>query len=97
MSTKNGDKPTTTTATTQSQPSRLEVPDGDIVIRKVAGTEGTHPLLGFVCHSRVYTVTFAEAVRLTQGEAPEFKAVYPDDRKRLNGAQAKAKTETKKD
>jgi hypothetical protein len=75
------------TPATAPSPSRddktLKVPDGDVLLRRVAGPDGVHPTFGHVKHGRLYTVEFPLAVRLTTEVGAEFETVYADDRQRI--------------
>lgn len=72
----------------------LTLPDGDVLIRRVAGPDGTHPWLGYVKRGRVYTVNASRAVSLcfprsVDPRSParaEFEPVFTGDRTALEAA-----------
>ncbi len=77
-------------AATKAAPTRdalaATLPDGDVLVRRIAGPDGVHPTFGQVKHGRLYTVEFPLAVRLTTEVGAEFETVYADDRSRIDAA-----------
>jgi hypothetical protein len=53
------------------------IPDGETLIRKVRGAEGTHDWLGYVKLGRLYTVKRDKAIELVGGG--EFEPALTDD------------------
>lgn len=55
---------------------RLEVPTGEVLIRKIKGSEGPHERVGYSKIGRIYTVGDRWAKRLV--DDGEFEYVYPE-------------------
>lgn len=64
-----------------SKPIReaLELPKGDVLLRKVKGSDGTHHWLGYVKVGRVYTCGARAAVYLIEGGEFQVFPEYADD------------------
>lgn len=59
---------------TSAVKAALQLPAGEVLIRKVRGPDGTHPWLGYVKTGRVYCLAAAKAAEFC-GEAGEFEPV----------------------
>jgi len=59
----------------------LDLPAGDVMIRKVRPPDGTNPILGMVKINRAYSCSAADALRLIDCPSPEFEVLpeYHDD------------------
>lgn len=79
-------------------PSKLTVPDDAVIVRYRGGpARGINAsILGPVVKDWIYTVSFDAALKICvdDGRKPQFEAVYPEDRTRIEAA---SKAAQKKD
>ena len=70
----------------------LDIPKGDVLIRRIAGPNGIHYHLGHVQRSRVYCLSIEMASRIMRETPGEFEPVFQDHRMLIEAASKKAET-----
>lgn len=75
----------------------LNIPKGDVLIRKIGGPDGIHPRLGKVKCGRVYCLSAYRALQVIASGPGDFEPVFKEARTRIEAASKKAreKTQTK--
>lgn len=73
----------------------LDIPEGDVLIRKVGGPEGINHYLGQVRRGRVYCLSIGQAVHVMASAPGEFDPVFKSDRTKIEEASKRAKAQNK--